>query len=58
MKGCILGANFEEQGWLSRMFTILLILTWKLRYPQKRRADRKKRGEGDLEVVLPGRGGK
>ena len=42
MKGCILGDNFEEQGWLSRMFTILLILTWKLRYPQKRRADRKK----------------
>ena len=47
MKGCILGANFEEQGWLSRMFTILLILTWKLRYPQKRRADRKK---GEREI--------
>ena len=36
MKGCILEANFEGQGWSSRLFTILLILTCELRYPQKR----------------------
>ena len=35
MKGCILGANLEGQCWLSRLFTILLILTWELRYLNK-----------------------
>ena len=42
MKGCILEANLEGQGWQSRLFTILLILTWELRYPHKRAV---KRGE-------------
>ena len=53
MKGCILEANLKEEGWKSRMFTILLILTWKLRYPQKRGVNKKR--EGVFEVVLPGR---
>ena len=53
MKGCILEANFKGQGW-SRLFTILLILTWELRYPQKRGINRKRGGV--LEIVLLGRG--
>ena len=52
MKGCILEANFEGQCWSSRLFTILLILTWELRHPQKRGINKK---EGGLEVVLPGK---
>ena len=44
MKGCILEANFEGQGWSSRLFTILLILTWELRYTQKRGVNRKEEG--------------
>ena len=44
MKGCILEANFEGQGWSSRLFTVLLILAWEFRYPQKRGVNRK-RGE-------------
>ena len=44
MKGYILEANFEGQGWSSRLFTILLILTWELRYPQKRGINRKRGG--------------
>ena len=35
MKGCILQSNFEDQLTLS-LFIVLLILTWGLRYPQKR----------------------
>ena len=35
------------------MSTILLILTWKLRYPQRRGVNRKRGGV--LEVALPGR---
>ena len=35
MKGCILDANFEGQGWSLRLLTILVILTWELRYPEK-----------------------
>ena len=56
MKGYILEANLEGQGWSSRLFTILLILTWELRYPQKRGVNRKRGGRGILEVVLPGQG--
>ena len=36
MKGCIFQANLEGQGCYSKMFSILLILIWELRYPQKR----------------------
>ena len=46
--------NFKGQGWSSKLFTILLILTWELRYPQKRGVNRKKTGV--LEIALPGRG--
>ena len=35
MKVCILEANLEGQGWYSKLFTILLILTWELRYLEK-----------------------
>ena len=56
MKGSILETNFEGQGWPSRLFTILLILTWELRYPQERGVNRKRGGV--LEVLLPGKGGK
>ena len=55
MKGCIFEANFEGQVWSSTLFTILLILTLELRYPQKRGFNRKRGGGGVLEVVLPGR---
>ena len=34
MKGCILWVDLEGQVWQSRLFTILLILTMKLRYSQ------------------------
>ena len=44
MKGCIFEANVEGQGWSSRLFAVLLIQTWELRYPQKRGVNRK-RGE-------------
>ena len=45
MKRCILKANLEGQGWQSRLFTILLLaLTMELKYPQKRRVNRKKGG--------------
>ena len=54
MKGCIIEAHLEGQGWQSTLFTILLILTWELRYPQKRGVNRKR--EGVLEAVLPGKG--
>ena len=43
MKGCILVANFEGQGWSSRLFTVLLILTWEMRYPQKTGINRKRK---------------
>ena len=58
MKGHILGTNFEEQGWSSRLLTILLILTRELRYPQKRGVNRERGGVGGgcLKVVVPGRG--
>ena len=36
MKVCILEANLEGQGWYSKLFTILSILTWELRYLGKR----------------------
>ena len=36
MKGCILEANLEEQGWFTTLFTILLVLTWGLRCFWKR----------------------
>ena len=36
--------NFKGQGWSSKLFTILLILTWELRYPQKRGVNRKRWG--------------
>ena len=52
MKGCILEANFEGQGWSSRLFTILLILIWEFRYPQKRLVNRKRREGRVLEVAL------
>ena len=32
MRECILVANLEGQGWYITMFTILLVLTWGLRY--------------------------
>ena len=54
MKRCILEAKFEGQRWSSRLFTILLILTWELRYPQKKGLTEKVGGV--LEGVLPGRG--
>ena len=54
MKGCILKVNFGGEGWWSRLFTIMLILNWNLRYPQKRGVNIKK-GEV-LEVVLPRKG--
>ena len=44
MKGCMPDTNFKGQGWSSKLFTILLILTWELRYPQKRGVNRKKDG--------------
>ena len=45
MKRCILKANLEGQGWQSRLFTILLLtLTMELKYPQKRRVNRKRGG--------------
>ena len=37
MKGCILEANLQGQERQSRMFTILLILTWEFRQQKKRR---------------------
>ena len=47
MKTCIGEANLEGQGWKSRLFTILLILTWEVRYPQqKKRVNRNRRGGG------------
>ena len=42
MKGCIFEANFEGQECSSRLFTVLLIVTWELRYPQNRRFNRKR----------------
>ena len=53
MKECILEASLARQGWQSRLFTILLILTWELRYPQKIGVKRKRGAV--LELVLPGR---
>ena len=44
LKGCILEANLEGKGWQSRLFTVLLILTWELRHPQKRGVTRKRGG--------------
>ena len=44
MTGCILEANFEGQGWSSRLLTILLILIWELKYSQKREVNRKRWG--------------
>ena len=44
-QGVILEANVEGQGWSSRLFTVLLILTWELRYSQKRWVNRKRVGE-------------
>ena len=51
MKGCMPDTNFKGKGWSSKLFTILLILTWELRYPQKR--------GGLFKLALPalGRGG-
>ena len=54
MKECILDANFEGKRWSSRLFTILLILIWELRYPKKRVVNRK-RGRV-LEAALLGTG--
>ena len=42
MKGCMPDTNFKGKGWSSKLFTILLILTWELRYPQKRGVSRKR----------------
>ena len=39
---------------VTRLFTILFILTWELRHPQKRGVNRKRLVV--LKVVLPGRG--
>ena len=39
MKRCIGEANLEGQGWKSRLFTILLILTWEVRYPQQQKKE-------------------
>ena len=44
MNGCILKANLEGQGWQLRLYIILWILTWELRYPQKRGVNRKRYG--------------
>ena len=44
MKQCILGYNFEGQGWSSRLYTILLIQIWELRYPSKKTGVNRKRG--------------
>ena len=41
---CILEDNFEGKGWSSRLLPILLILTWKSRYPQKWGVNRKRGG--------------
>ena len=41
MKGYIAETVLEEQGWWLRIFTILLILTWELRYYQKIGVNRK-----------------
>ena len=54
MKECILETNLKGQGWYSSLFTILLILTWELRYPQKEGLTEEE--EEVLEVALPGRG--
>ena len=35
-------ANLEGKGWQSRLFTILLILTWEMRYPPDRGINRKR----------------
>ena len=55
MKGCILETNFEGQGWSSRLFTILLILTWELRYPQERGVNRKRGGSFGSSSAWEGR---
>ena len=44
MKGFVLEDNFEGQGCSSILFTILLILSWELRYPQKRGLTEKEKG--------------
>ena len=41
MTGYILEANFEGQGWSSRLLTLLLIVTWELTYSQKGGVNRK-----------------
>ena len=57
MKGCTLAANFEGQGWSSRLFTILLILIWEFRYPQKRGVNRKRGGSFGSSSAWEGGGG-
>ena len=54
MKGCMSDTNFKGQGWSSKLFTILLNLTWELRYPQKRGVNRKRGGL--FKLVLPSLG--
>ena len=44
MKECILEVSFEGQGWSSRLYIILFILTLELRYPQKTGVNRKTGG--------------
>ena len=70
MKECILEVSFEGQGWSSRLYIILFILTLELRYPQKIGVNRKTGGnfvsssawEGENHLTwerkdLPGRPG-
>ena len=58
MKGCMPDTNFKGKGWSSKLFTILLILTWELRYPQKRGVNRKRGGLFKLVLPALGRGGR
>ena len=43
MKACIDETHIERQGCYSILFSILLILTWGLQYPQKVGVKRKKK---------------
>ena len=40
MRGCILEINYKELGWQSTLFTVLLILIWRLRYYLEKRENR------------------
>ena len=42
MKECILEANLEGQGGIYTVYHFVDLITWELRYPQKRGGNRKK----------------